>query len=538
VTPEIVTGRRPPGGYKVAYVSLPKAIKEGYTFKGWYTEKDGVGYECTEYFDTAWTTLYAHWTLAHYTITFDAHGGEVFPAHETTGNDWRLASLPTPTRADHTCDGWYMDVVGVRERVTESKVYREDVTLYAHWIYTGVHYTITFDATGGTVDPATEETDVGGILQDLPTPERAGYAFTGWYTEKTGGTTVSTSTVFNSAATVYAQWILITDGMYTITFNAHGGIVAPKSGTTGENGKLLVPLPTPTREGYTFMGWYTEDDKVTDNTIFRENTAIHATWNIIHYVVTFDAAGGTVTPTTTKTGSHWEIDTLPAPKREGYTFIGWYTEKDGGTHVFTKSTVLSGDISGNISIYAHWAENPPSLVDDRDDKAYKVVAIGEQIWMAENLNYAGEAGGELGVCYEYDDSNCEIYGRLYSWREAVKACPVGWRLPTDNDWTEMAEFIGSENIGKKLSSRTGWDKTDYLDLNGTDDFGFSALPAGYGHVADSVVFGGAKYQEHASWWTATELDADDAWYRDMRHNDFMRYHYKKSRLLSVRCLQE
>jgi len=512
----------------------PTATRDGYTFKGWYTEAVGgqeVRINGTMFGEN--TTIYAHWELAHYWITFDAHGGEVTPAHDTTGDDWKLASLPTPTRADHEFDGWYKDVVGVREKVTGGEVYREDVTLYAHWIYTGVHHTITFDANGGTVDPPTEETDVGGILQDLPMPERDGYAFTGWYTEKTGGTTVSTSTVFNSAATVYAQWILKTKSMYTVTFNAHGGIVTPNSGTTGEDGKLLMPLPMPVREGYAFMGWYTEDDSVTASTVFRENTTVHATWNIIHYTITFDATGGTVTPETAKTGSHWELDTLPTPKRDGYTFVGWYTEKAGGTHVLPRSTTLIED----ISIYAHWAENPPSLVDARDGKAYKEVAIGEQIWMAENLNYSGGGGEEIGVCYNNSADSCEKYGRLYSWDEAMAACPVGWRLPDNDDWTELLDFIGGqERAGRKLKSTTGWSVNVVRDHNGTDEFGFSALPSG-AYDIERGRFGWGT--EQSRWWNAT-MSGDgvrSAFSLSIGENAGL-VEYSDSYLYSVRCVKD
>jgi len=350
VTPESVTARQC-HDCNWAAVSLPTPTRDGYAFRGWYTEKSGNGGEVTDMILLPRdTTLYAHWTFAHYTITFDAHGGDVFPAHDTTGEDWRLASLPTPTRADHEFDGWYMDVVGVREKVTESYVYREDVTLYAHWVYNSVHHTITFDATGGTVDPPTEETDAGGILQDLPIPERDGYAFNGWYTSESGGNEVTTNSVFNTPTTVYAQWISITSKMYVVTFNAHGGTVSPKNGVTGEDGKLLKPLPTPEREGYTFNGWFTEEGEVSAGTVFKENATIHAQWTIIHYTITFDPNGGNMTPPrTATTGSHWELADLPTARWYGYTFLGWFTEPEGGTQV-TTSTPLIGD----QTIYAHW----------------------------------------------------------------------------------------------------------------------------------------------------------------------------------------
>jgi len=351
VTPESVTVTTRPG-YQWASASLPTPTKDGYTFHGWYTAKGGHGDEVlNSVYGTL--TIYAHWVLAHYKITFDAHGGEVTPAYDSTGDDWKLASLPTPTRdAYHDFGGWYTSLIdGTGEKVDADREYAANTTLYAHWIYTGVHYTITFDVNGGgSVDPATEETDAGGILQDLPIPERDDYFFIGWFTEKTGGTEVTTSTVFGEAATIYARWVEIADGMYKVTFNPHGGTVTPAFGITGEDGKLLTALPTPKYDGHAFQGWFTEDAAVTANTVFKADTTIHAQWTIIHYTITLDAIGGTVTPTTVKTGQHWELDSLPTPTRDGYTFRGWFTAETDGTNVIPKSTPLIG----NLTIYAHW----------------------------------------------------------------------------------------------------------------------------------------------------------------------------------------
>jgi uncharacterized repeat protein (TIGR02543 family) len=137
-----------------------------------------------------------------------------------------------------------------------------------------------------------------------------------------------------------------------------------------------------TRDAYTFICSFTQTLSVPAGTAFTANATIHAQWTIIHYKITFNPTGGTVTPTTATTSSHWELADLPTPTRDGYTFTGWYTEETGGTHVMPNSTPLIG----NLTIYAHWVANPPSLVDSRDGKVYRDVAIGEQIWMAENLN--------------------------------------------------------------------------------------------------------------------------------------------------------
>jgi len=106
--------------------------------------------------------------------------------------------------------------------------------------------------------------------------------------------------------------------------------------------------------------------------------------------------------------------------------------------------------------------------DSRDNKTYKYVKIGNQIWMAENL--ACEVGDSK--CYDNEPENCKRYGRLYSFKEANIACPKGWSLPTQKDWDDLLIFVGTT---KKLAAKSGWSK----DGNGTDDYGFSILPSGY-----------------------------------------------------------
>jgi uncharacterized protein (TIGR02145 family)/uncharacterized repeat protein (TIGR02543 family) len=590
----------------------PTPVREGYTFRGWWSAETG-GHEVSpvgagSVFGKD-ATIYAHWALNVYRVTFDAHGGAVTPAYDSTGEGWTLSSLPTPTRADHTFDGWYMDVVGIGEKVTENKVYEEDVTLYAHWIYTGVHYTVTFDANDGTVDPPTEETDVGGKLQDLPTPERDGYAFKGWYTEKSSGTEVTTSTVFNSAATVYAQWILKTESMYTVTFEPHGGIVTPKSGTTGEDGRLLVPLPTPKREGYTFIGWFTEEGKVEDGTVFKANTSVHAQWNIIHYTITFNAAGGTVTPTTALTGPHWELTSLPTPVRPGYIFRGWFTANTGGTEVTTTTSLMGNttiyahwtisdahytitfdptggavsptfgttgegwrlpsfslptpvkdgftfhgwfteETSGNIvtyatvfeentTIYAHWTPIVHSGTVIYGGEEYIVEVIGTQTWFARNLNYAGEAGKEVGVCYNDSVENCDKYGRLYTWDEAMDACPVGWHLPKYAEWQTLADFVGQQSA-PKLKSPSYW---TYMrdDLVGTGDYGFSALPGGICAVHPQSGYHCIWIHLSGHWWVSegTPGNGGSLWAPLIYYysEELESQPFLKDEWLSVRCVK-
>jgi hypothetical protein len=121
-------------------------------------------------------------------------------------------------------------------------------------------------------------------------------------------------------------------------------------------------------------------------------------------------------------------------------------------------------------------------------KTYKTVNIGEQVWMAENLNY--NASGS--VCYNYDPSNCDKYGRLYNWATAKIVCPAGWHLPSDAEWDALMTAVGGSSIaGTKLKSRNGWNNNG----NGTDESGFrlcrmATIPLAISAMPASTAVGG------------------------------------------------
>jgi uncharacterized protein (TIGR02145 family) len=137
-----------------------------------------------------------------------------------------------------------------------------------------------------------------------------------------------------------------------------------------------------------------------------------------------------------------------------------------------------------------------------EGQTYKIVKIGSQTWMAENLNF--KTGNSW--CYDNADSNCAKYGRLYTWEAAMKACPSGWHLPNNREWLELMEAAGgrlvyesddarSEYYIADLKSKTGWEKEEVG--NGTDNFGFSALPGGLRRADGSFDWIGRS----SYWWT-------------------------------------
>jgi uncharacterized protein (TIGR02145 family) len=180
------------------------------------------------------------------------------------------------------------------------------------------------------------------------------------------------------------------------------------------------------------------------------------------------------------------------------------------------------------SLYSKSRGGKP-FTDSRDGKKYGTVKIGKQVWMGENLNY--NANGSK--CYSNQESNCAKYGRLYNWATAKTACPKGWHLPSDAEWTALTDFAGgSSNAGKKLKSASGWSNNG----NGTDEFGFSALPGGNGNSNGSFDNVGG----YGNWWSSTEGGASYAYGRGMSYvnANVDRYDDGKAELYSVRCAQD
>lgn len=172
-----------------------------------------------------------------------------------------------------------------------------------------------------------------------------------------------------------------------------------------------------------------------------------------------------------------------------------------------------------------------SFEDTRDFKTYKIVKIGDQIWMAENLNYKPLAGS---WCYDGNSNNCEIYGRLYNWTTALKVCPTGWHLPSDNEWTTLTNNLGGLKVaGGKLKLNSNWEKPN---KGATNSSGFSAIPGGYRETNKEYEQIGLK----GEWWVSTEFDETSTWGRELStySNAVSRYYDDKSLAFSVRCLKD
>jgi len=191
------------------------------------------------------------------------------------------------------------------------------------------------------------------------------------------------------------------------------------------------------------------------------------------------------------------------------------------------------------------------FTDLRNNNEYKTATIEGKTWMAENLNFDPQKGNSW--CYDGEDSKCKEYGRLYDWATAMDlntafngaswggsdvkrqgVCPTGWHLPSKQEWTDLVTATGGS--GNRLKSNSGWNDNDDETGNGTDDYGFSALPGGRRYSDGSF----SRAGNDGYWWTATEYDGGDAYNRFMNYDGVYEGYYggNKSYGYSVRCVKD
>jgi uncharacterized protein (TIGR02145 family) len=174
-----------------------------------------------------------------------------------------------------------------------------------------------------------------------------------------------------------------------------------------------------------------------------------------------------------------------------------------------------------------------SFTDIRDGKSYKWIIIGGKKWMAENLFFKPDSG-------IFSDNKSipnpdARYGYLYDWKTANEACPKGWKLPTNADWAKLASGLGGATVaGTKLKARKGW-KYHESYVNGTDDYGFNALPSGYWYNENSFSF----IESVAYWWSQSDDDENNAyiWSVNSYSSEICRRNDGKKNGYAVRCVE-
>ena len=338
-----------------AYGTLPTPIRNGYAFIGWYTEQNGG----TTIFSTSIVTengptiLYAHWKKTK-TVTFSAgSGASVDPSSKRVIVGDAYGTLPEPVYDGYEFLGWYTEqnggtIISATSIVQEN----EPDILYAHWRKIKI---IAFSAgRGASVNPTSKSVYVNEAYGTLPEPVYDGYEFLGWYTAKSGGTKITSSSIVqeNSVSVLYAHWCR------TVTFSAGSGASISTTSKRVTVGNAYGTLPTPTLYDYEFLGWYTDrtgGTKITASTVAQETipAILYAQWN---RTISFSpGTGANVDPSEKVVMVNGTYGALPEPQYEDYVFEGWFTESDGGTEI-TPGSVVPENNTGR-TLYAHWNMN-------------------------------------------------------------------------------------------------------------------------------------------------------------------------------------
>jgi len=292
-----------------------------------------------------------------YTVSFNSNGGS--SVADVSVEKGAAVTMIAPTKSGSTFEGWYTES-SLTNKVS-SGTYRPtaDITLYAKWTEDkpaeSGEWKVEFETNGGSkIDPVNVKK---GESVTLLTPTKTGNTFEGWYVDKALTNKVGGSTYKPEAnITLYAKWTenKVVAEEWTLSFESNGGNkINPIKVKKGES----ASLPTPTRSGFTFDGWYTEvalTNKVSGNTYKPEaDTTLYAKWTenkavVEEWTVSFESNGGSkINPIKVKKG---DSATLPTSVKSGYTFAGWYTD-----------SALTNKVSGttfkpeaDTTLYAKW----------------------------------------------------------------------------------------------------------------------------------------------------------------------------------------
>lgn len=340
--------------YDSAYGELPSASKKGYTFDGWFTQEvGGTKIEPTDIMsETSDKTVYAHYTINKYELTYDTNGGSaVTPNKISLDYDTEYGTLPETTRFGYTFKGWYTEQTRGTQVSESTKISDSNVTIYAHW--DANKYNVSFDTNGGNETFDTIQVAFDSKLGTLPTPTKKGHEFKGWYS---GDTLVDKDTVLTvEGLSLKAKWEIKS---YSLNYETNCATPIPSKTVVYDTkiGDLRTDL---TKKGHTFVRWEdSEGNEVTPDTrISDSDMTVYVKWSKNKYTVSFNTNGGIESYADKEYYFDDAYSDLPTPTKKGHTFLGWFTELDGGTKVNAQTK----QDDSSLTLYAHWEINKYSL---------------------------------------------------------------------------------------------------------------------------------------------------------------------------------
>lgn len=450
-----VTAQTVNEGAKAVVPTAP--MLEGYVFSGWYSDSELMNaYDFTTMVVTGDLTLYAKWTVYvpnTYTVTFESNGGSVVT--EQTVNEGAVATAPgAPMLEGYTFDGWYSDSeLMIPYGFTEGVM--ANVMLYAKW--TKNSYTVSFNSNNGS-SVSSQSVSEGDTATIPEAPTRAGHVFEGWYSDAGLNESYSFTTPVMNNLTLYAKWTAI----YTVTFNSNGGSpVADQNMQTGGNAREPA---VPTRDGYTFNGWYSDaglNEAYSFTTSVTGNLTLYAKWTFNSRMVDFDSNGGAAVGSQTVVTGNQAVAPA-APKWAGYRFEGWYSDRDLEI-VYDFMTPVTSD----ITLYAKWTMT-------------SWLQVGDELELNSKSNIVFDSQGTPYMAYIKDNNEVSV----------VQYKGGTWQPVGNQSDLEKAGGLGSSAISLGIDSK---DK----------------IYVGYKNSSGQVSF--KKYNDETKWWRPLTAYPDFYW---------------------------
>ena len=238
-------------------------------------------------------------------------------------------------------------------------------------------YNVNFNANGGSTPTSSKRVTYNSTYGDLPTPSRSGYRFLGWYTSASGGSRIESGTTFAITwdQTLYAHW---SANSYNVVFNANGGST-PTSNKNVTYNSTYGDLPTPSRSGYRFLGWYTSANggsRIESGTTvyITSNQTLYAQWERTAYTISYNTNGGSGV-FESQTADLGNGITIPesVPEKDGYKFLGWAKAADAAYAEYRSGEQIAA--SGDMTLYAVWKIIPYTQTEIVNYGSYKIGTI-------------------------------------------------------------------------------------------------------------------------------------------------------------------
>lgn len=262
---------------------------------------------------------------------------------------------------------------------------------------------------------------------------------------------------------------------------------------------------------------------------------------------------GTAAPLSSETATSVYMMILPGAQSENLQ-IG--VKIDGNWKEMSKTQPSGGFVRGKkyvVALNTEGAGWDAAIQDSRDSQIYQYKTIGTQVWMTENLAYlpsvVGPGTGSNSTAYYYvygydgtdvdaakGTTNYNKYGVLYNWPAALTACPPGWHLPSDAEWTTLITYLGGESVAGGKMKEAGESHWTSPNTGATNESGFTALPGGgRDSVGEFDVVG-----VDGIWWSSTQSDTNNAWGHDVYYSSSHvgRDYYDLEYGFSVRCIRD